>query len=145
MEEAFGYLADGGFLNVFAGFPKRDEAELSVNLYDMHYRNWMLLATSGSPIEALTEALNACRSGSIDPNNVVAAVAGLESAIEGIDHLAKATYPGRIVIYPHLRLPLTRVEELTGGAPWSNQAERELFEKLLAEGRSGRLNGDGSA
>ncbi len=137
-QEALTYLADGGFLNVFAGFPGREDSDITVSLYDMHYRNWTLLATSGSPIEALVEALQACRSGRIDPNNVVAAVGGLRSAREGIDHLAKATFPGRIVIYPHLDIPLTPVEELTGGAPWSRAAERALFERLLAEGRLSR-------
>jgi len=137
-QQAFEFLADGGFLNVFAGFPKRDESDITVSLYDMHYRNWTLLATSGSPIESLKEALEACRSGHIDPHNVVAAVGGLQWAVEGIDHLAKATFPGRIVIYPHLDLPLTPVEELTGGGPWSTEAERSLFERLLAEGRLSR-------
>jgi threonine dehydrogenase-like Zn-dependent dehydrogenase len=137
-QEAFGFLADGGFLNVFAGFPNRTESEIPVNLYDMHYRNWTLLATSGSPIEALQAALAACQAGRIDPNNVVAAVGGLCSALEGIDHLGEATFPGRIVIYPHLDLPLTLVEEVTRGAPWSTEAERSLFGRLLAEGRLSR-------
>ena len=137
-EEAFAFLADDGFLNVFAGFSNRKESEIAVNLYDMHYRNWTLLATSGSPIEALQAALAACQAGRIDPNNVVAAVGGLRSALEGIDHLGEATFPGRIVIYPHLDLPLTLVEEVTGGAPWSTEAERGLFERLLAQGRLSR-------
>jgi len=131
-QEAFQYLGDGGVMNVFAGFPDREKSEIALNLYDMHYRNWTLIATSGSPIEALVEALEACQAGRIDPNNVVAAVGGLQCAIEGIDHLPESTFPGRIVIYPHLDLPLTPIEELTGGPPWSNLAERELFQRLLA-------------
>ena len=139
VQQAFEFLAPGGFLNVFAGFPQRDQSNVTVNLYDMHYRNWTLVATSGSPVEALLEALEACQAGRIDPNNVVAAVGGLQCAIDGIDHLARATFPGRIVIYPHLDIPLRPVEELTGGAPWSTEAERELFRRALQEGRLSRV------
>lgn len=128
VEEAFPYLAKDGYMNVFAGFPNRDKAFVSINLNDMHYRNITLLATSGSPISALEKALKEAASGRINPNNAVAAVGGMKSAWKAIEAVHKGTYPGKIVIYPQLDdLPLTAVEELTEDGIWTKEAEARLL------------------
>ena len=131
-QEAFDYVTFGGFINVFAGFPDREQAFARLNLNDMHYGNITIIATSGSPISALKRALADCQEGIIDPNNCVAAVGGIQAAIEGIAEVHKYTFPGKIVIYPQLDLPLTPSDSLTGGAPWSNGAEAALLEEYLS-------------
>jgi threonine dehydrogenase-like Zn-dependent dehydrogenase len=130
-EEALEYLARGGFLNMFAGFPDRERAWVRLNLNDMHYGDWTILATSGSPIEALRRALDEAALGSIDPNNAVACVGGMDAVRDGIRHTHEGTYPGRIVIYPHFDMPLTPVEELTPDGRWTKEAEAQLLEEKL--------------
>jgi hypothetical protein len=39
------------------------------------------------------------------------------------------TYPGKICIYPGARHPLVPVAKLTGGKPWSAEAEREFLKR----------------
>jgi len=130
-EAALAHLAKNGYLNMFAGFPDREKAWMRVNLNDMHYGQWTLLATSGSPIEALRRALDDAAAGRIDPNNAVACVGGIGAVRDAIHHTHVGTYPGRIVIYPQIEMPLTPVEELTDDGRWSVEAEARLLEERL--------------
>ena len=128
-EAALPFLAKNGYLNMFAGFPDRNKAWMQINLNDMHYGQWTLVATSGSPIEALRRALDDAAAGRIDPNNAVACVGGIDAVRDGIHHTHEGTYPGRIVVYPQFEMPLTPVEDLTDDGRWTREAE----ERLLAE------------
>ena len=128
-EAALEYLGKNAYFNMFAGFESRDRAWMQLNLNDMHYGGWTMIATSGSPIEALRQALDDAAAGRIDPNNSVAAIGGINAVSEAVHHTHEGTYPGRIVIYPQIELPLTPVEKLTADGRWTNKAE----EKLLAE------------
>jgi len=130
-EEALEYLAHEGYLNMFAGFESRDKAWMRLNLNDMHYGAWTLLATSGSPIEALRRALQDAAAERIDPNNSVACIGGLDAARDAIHHTHLGTYPGRIVIYPQFEMPLTPVEDLTADGRWTREAEAALLEGRL--------------
>jgi threonine dehydrogenase-like Zn-dependent dehydrogenase len=128
-EAALEYLGKNAYFNMFAGFESRDRAWMQLNLNDMHYGGWTMIATSGSPIEALRQALDDAAAGRIDPNNSVAAIGGINAVNEAVHHTHEGTYPGRIVIYPQIEMPLTPVETLTADGRWTNKAE----EKLLAE------------
>lgn len=127
LAEALPYVGTNAFINCFAGFPSREEADFTFNLNDMHYRNWTIVATSGSPTACLVRALADVAAGAIDPNNAVAAVGGIDAAWQAVADVHAGTYPGKIVIYPQLERPLTPIEDLTGGGPWTREAERELL------------------
>jgi threonine dehydrogenase-like Zn-dependent dehydrogenase len=127
LAEALPYVAQGGFINCFAGFPSREQADFTINLNDMHYGNWTVVASSGSPIECLRRALDDVAAGRIDPHHAVAAVGGIDAAWQAIAEVHAGTYPGKIVIYPQVECALTPVEDLTGGRPWSREAERRLY------------------
>jgi len=131
-EAAFPYLAKNGYFNMFAGFPDRDKAWMQINLNDMHYGQWTLVATSGSPIEALRRALDDAAAGRIDPNNAVACIGGIDAVGDAIHHTHEGTYPGRIVVYPQFEMPLTPVETLTDDGRWTRQAEAHLLAEHLA-------------
>jgi len=131
VEAALPYLAKNGYLNMFAGFPDRDKAWVQINLNDMHYGQWTLVATSGSPIEALRQALDDAAAGRINPNNSVACVGGIETVQEAIRQNHEGTYPGRIVVYPQTEMPLTPVEDLTGDGRWTREAEQRLLAERL--------------
>ncbi|HUU11847.1 MAG TPA: alcohol dehydrogenase catalytic domain-containing protein [Phycisphaerae bacterium] len=128
-EGALEYLAKNGYFNMFAGFESRDRAWMRLNLNDMHYGQWTLVATSGSPIEALRRALDDAAAGKIDPHNSVACVGGIDAVHNAIHHTHEGTYPGRIVVYPQIEMPLTPVDQIVADGRWTNQAE----EALLAE------------
>jgi threonine dehydrogenase-like Zn-dependent dehydrogenase len=130
-EDAITYLGKNGYFNMFAGFESRDKAWMKMNLNDMHYGGWTLIATSGSPIEALRRALDDAAEGRIDPNNSVACVGGIDAVSQAVHHTHEGTYPGRIVIYPQIELPLTSVEKLTCDGRWTNQAEAALLRDRL--------------
>ncbi len=127
VEQAVEYLAFEGYLNVFAGFPSRDKSNVTLNLNDLHYGGWTIIASSGSPIEALAKALADTAAGTIDPNNAVACVCGLDSAKQAITAVHEARFPGRIVVYPQLNMPLTDISELCPDGRWSKQAEQKLL------------------
>ncbi len=129
-EAALAYLARGAFFNMFAGFEGRDRAWMRLNLNDMHYGGWTMLATSGSPIEALRRALDDMAAGLIDPNNAVACVGGIDAVREAVRHTHKGTYPGRIVIYPQIEMPLARVEDLAPNGRWTLEAEAALLRQI---------------
>ena len=131
-EAALEYLAKNGYLNMFAGFERRDEAWMRFNLNDMHYGQWTFVATSGSPIRALRRALDDAAAGKIDPNNSVACVGGIDAVKDAIHHTHEGTYPGRIVVYPQIEMPLTPVEDLTPDGRWTRQAEEALLSQHLA-------------
>jgi threonine dehydrogenase-like Zn-dependent dehydrogenase len=128
-EAAVPYLAKNAYFNIFAGFPDRDKAWMQINLNDMHYGQWTLVATSGSPIEALRRALDDAAAGHINPNNAVACIGGIDAVGDGIHHTHEGTYPGRIVIYPQIEMPLTPVEDLADHGRWTHEDE----DRLLAE------------
>ena len=70
--------------------------------------------------------------GRLDTNLSVAAVAGLDGAIDGIRAVEHNTVPGKIVVYPSCRgLPLTPIAELDGGR-WTKQAEDALLARFGA-------------
>ena len=131
-EAALEYLAKNGYLNMFAGFERRDEAWMRFNLNDMHYGQWTFVATSGSPICALRRALDDAAAGKIDPNNSVACLGGIDAVKGAIHHTHEGTYPGRIVVYPQIEMPLTPVEDLTPDGRWTRQAEEALLSQHLA-------------
>lgn len=130
-EAAMEYLGKNAYFNMFAGFESRDKAWLRLNLNDMHYGQWTLVATSGSPIEALRRALDDAAAGRIDPNNAVACVGGIDAVRDAIHHTHEGTYPGRIVIYPQIEMPLTSSDALAPDGRWTRQAEEALLAERL--------------
>jgi hypothetical protein len=75
----------------------------------------------------------------LDTNLSVAAVSGLDGAIEGIRAVEKNVMPGKILVYPSCRgLKLTPLTELSGKLPltdglWNKQSE----EMLVRQGAKG--------
>jgi threonine dehydrogenase-like Zn-dependent dehydrogenase len=130
-EAALEYLAKDAYFNMFAGFQGRDLAWMRLNLNDMHYGGWTMLATSGSPIETLRQVLLQMARGHIDPNNAVACVGGIRSVRDAVQHTHDGTFPGRIIIYPQIDMPLEPVSRLTPDGRWTLQAEEALLTERL--------------
>ena len=122
--------APGAILNVFAGIPADVTATIDLDAYVA--RGCYFVGTSGSVLEDMKAVLARVAAGRLDTNLSVAAVAGLDGAIDGIRAVEHNTMPGKIVIYPSCRgLPLTPIAELDGGR-WTKQAEDALLARFGA-------------
>ena len=55
----------------------------------------------------------------------------LRKAKDAIDATHKGIYPGRIVIYPQIEMPLTSVDDLTPDGRWTIESEDEFLAKHL--------------
>ena len=75
----------------------------------------------------------------------VAAIGSLEAAKDGLRSVMETVYPGKVVIYPHIKpLPLTAIVDLKDvlpavyarmrdGREWTNEAEADLRRVMLKD------------
>ena len=87
--------------------------------------------------------LNQAESGKLSPNRSVAAVGSLSAARDGLQAVQDAVFPGKVVIYPHIKeMPLTPLAELEeklptvyaklkDGREWTVEAENEFLRMML--------------
>lgn len=122
--------APGGIINIFAGIPANVTAELDLDTYIA--KGLYFIGTSGSTLDDMKLVLAKVLERKLDTNLSVAAVSGLEGAIDGIRAVEKNLMPGKIIVYPSCRgLRLTPLPELDGKLPlqdgqWNKQAEEAL-------------------
>jgi threonine dehydrogenase-like Zn-dependent dehydrogenase len=126
--------APRAIINIFAGIPAHVTAELDLDAY---VRNQLyFIGTSGSVLEDMKQVLAKVVSRRLDTNLSVAAVGGLDGAIDGIRAVEKNLMPGKILIYPSCRgLKLTPLTELSGTVPladgrWTRRAEEALLNQF---------------
>jgi hypothetical protein len=82
-------------------------------------------------------------SGQLSPNRAVAAIGSIEATYDGLKAAAEQTYPGKSVIYNHIKpFPLTPLPELKeklptvyaklrNGRGWTVEAEEEFLRLML--------------
>ena len=129
--------AAGGIINIFAGIPATVTAEIDLDTYiekRLHF-----IGTSGSVLEDMKQVLTKVESGGLDTNVSVAAICGLDGAIEGIRAIDNRSIAGKIIVYPackglgltelaNLREEMPEVDECLSEGMWTRQAERKLLE-----------------
>jgi threonine dehydrogenase-like Zn-dependent dehydrogenase len=135
------WLAPEGVMNVFAGVGRGTLAPL--DLSDAYLKQTRVIGHSASSIDDLRFMLYLAETGALSPNRSVAAIGSLEAARDGMQALMDTTYPGKVVIYPHIKpLPLTAITDLKDTLPtvyarlkdgreWTNEAETELLRLML--------------
>ncbi len=120
----------GGIINIFAGIPATVSVEIDLDAYIE--KQLYFIGTSGSSLADMKLVLSKVVARQLDTNLSVAAVSGLEGAIDGMRAVEKNLLPGKILVYPSCRgLKLTPLTELSGKLPlaegvWNKQAEEEL-------------------
>ncbi|MBN1972214.1 MAG: alcohol dehydrogenase catalytic domain-containing protein [Sedimentisphaerales bacterium] len=130
--------ADKGIINIFAGIPANVSADIDLNSYIK--KQLYFIGTSGSTIEDMRAVLKKVEAGRLDTNTSVAAISGLDGAVEGIRAVENRSVAGKIIVYPACKgLGLVRLEDLSNTMPqvdkclnndlWTKQAEQELLEK----------------
>lgn len=134
-------LGEGGVMNIFAGVPRGTMAMLDIS--DCYLRGCRWIGSSGSKIADLQYTLEQTQKQELSPNHSVAAIGGLEAALEGLKAVKEGRFPGKIVIWPQLpALPLLSLEELgkhlpqvaaklTAKGMWTKEAEEELLRTQL--------------
>jgi L-sorbose 1-phosphate reductase len=157
-DEAFGYtvlmVPDGelvasavkqaaprGIVNVFAGIPASATAEIDLDGYIE--KRLYFIGTSGSTLDDMRNMLEKVESGRLDTNVCVAAVSGLEGAVDGLRAVENRTVSGKILVYPACKgLGLTALADLQAKHPeiathlkdglWTAESEKQLLALYLA-------------
>jgi threonine dehydrogenase-like Zn-dependent dehydrogenase len=127
--------APRAIINIFAGIPANVTAEIDLDLYIT--KQAYFVGTSGSTLDDMKIVLRKVADGQLDTNLSVAAIAGLDGAIDGIRAVEKNLMPGKIVVYPFAKgLKLTALTDLAAlhpvvarelaGGRWNREAEEKL-------------------
>jgi L-sorbose 1-phosphate reductase len=141
IEHAAGFLAEGGWFNIFAGVARGTMASLDVNA--IVRKGARFLGSSGSSLADMRETLRRVESDELSTNASLAAIGGMSAAKEGLQAVKEGWFPGKTLIFPRFRdLPLTPLPELREKYPsvyakmqdgnfWTQEAEEELLRLLL--------------
>jgi len=125
--------APRGIINIFAGIPADKTAEIDLDAYVE--KQLYFIGTSGSVLDDMKQVLAKVVARKLDTNLSVAAISGLEGAIDGIRAVEKNLMPGKILVYPSCKgLKLTPLTELgdklpLGDGHWNKQAEEALVKE----------------
>jgi len=128
--------AEGAILNIFAGIPASVSGKMNLNVYIE--KHLYMIGTSGSVLRDMKAVLAKVEAGRLDTDLSVAAICGLDGAVEGIRAVENQLIAGKIIVYPFVEnLPLTKLEELNDKMPevaekfagkfWSKDAEDKLL------------------
>ncbi|MFT5194909.1 MAG: threonine dehydrogenase-like Zn-dependent dehydrogenase [Cellvibrionaceae bacterium] len=144
MEEGDRLMKEDGMLVLFAGVPNGTEAPLK--LENVYLSNAQYTGTSGLNLSDQAAVMHRTLDGSLSPGRSVAAIGGMNAALDGIEAMMDGRFPGKIVIFPQIEnLPLTGLDQLANSHPdiaaamsedgsWTNAAEQLLIEKLWEPG-----------
>lgn len=139
--EAAAYVAPGGVINVFAGLARG--TMVSLDLSDVYLNDVRLIGHSGLTTDDMRLALCLVESDKLSLNRLVAAIGSLGAAHDGLQAVRDAAFPGKVVIFPHIKdLPLTPLPDLKDklpgvyaklkdGCEWTMEAEEELLRLML--------------
>ncbi|MHC4745528.1 MAG: alcohol dehydrogenase catalytic domain-containing protein, partial [Planctomycetota bacterium] len=108
--------AEKGLINIFAGIPATVSGEIDLDTYIE--KSLYFIGTSGSTLEDMKQMLAKAESARLDTNVSVAAISGLDGAVEGIRAVENRTIAGKIIVYPACKgLGLVTLEELNEKLP----------------------------
>ncbi len=129
--------APRGIINIFAGIPATVTGKIDLDAYIE--KRLYFIGTSGSTLSDMKRILEKVESGRLNTNVSVAAISGLDGALDGIRAVENRTIAGKIVVYPACKgLGLVPLEELGAKLPqvaaklkdglWTTEAEKALVE-----------------
>jgi L-sorbose 1-phosphate reductase len=134
--------APKAIINIFAGIPADKTGEIDLDAYIE--KQCYFIGTSGSTLDDMKAVLKKVASRQLDTNLSVAAIAGLDGAVDGIRAVEKNTMPGKIIVYPFAKgLKLTALNEAGKEHPgvaeslndgqWNKSAEDALKKEFGAQ------------
>lgn len=127
---------NNGVINIFAGIPADVTAMIDLDGYIE--KHLYFIGTSGSVLEDMKTVLAKVENGTLDTNLSVAAICGLEGAVDGIRAVENRLIPGKIIVYPSvsglglitlddLQEKISEVAEKLSDGLWSKDAENKLL------------------
>lgn len=140
MAEGAALMNPDGMLVLFAGVPNGTLAPL--DLSQVYLYNAQYTGTSGLTMNDQALVMQQAMEKGLSPGRSVAAIGGMDAALDGIRALMDGRYPGKIVIFPQIaHLPLMGLSELSERLPqvaeklgsgnvWTPEAEAALIETL---------------
>jgi D-arabinose 1-dehydrogenase-like Zn-dependent alcohol dehydrogenase len=143
ISDAAKYLASEGSMNIFAGVARGTMAKL--DLGDICLKSVRFFGHSASAIADLRLMLHQAETGELSPNRSVAAIGSLSAARDGLQAVKDTTFPGKVVIFPHIKeMPLTALPDLKDvlpsvyaklkdGREWTVEAEQEFLQLMLED------------
>ena len=90
-----------------------------MNFYDVHYNSTHVMGTTGGNTADMIESLELTAAKRINPAVMVTHIGGLDAAAETTLNLPKIP-GGKKLIYTHLSMPLTALDELRKAAEERN-------------------------
>lgn len=123
LQQADDLLGNDGCLNFFAG-PTDKQFKVPFNFYDVHYEGTHIVGTSGGSTGDMMECLKLSSEFKLNPSFMITHIGGIDAAPDTILNLPKIP-GGKKIIYPHIELPLTAIEDFRELGKKS-----ELFRKL---------------
>ena len=118
MKQSSVILGRDGCLNFFAGPPDKNFSA-TMNFYDVHYNSTHVMGTTGGNTADMIESLELTAAKRINPAVMVTHIGGLDAAAETTLNLPKIP-GGKKLIYTHLSMPLTALDELRKAAEERN-------------------------
>lgn len=109
VQQAGNILGTDGCINFFAG-PTDKTFSAKLNFYNVHYENIHVVGTSGGSTSDMEQSLDLSSKHKINPSLMVTHIGGLNSAPNAILNLKKVI-AGKRIIYPHIELELTAIED----------------------------------
>ena len=128
IEQGDAMLARNGCLNFFAG-PSRNDFKAALNFYNVHYEAHHIVGTSGGNTEDMHISLALMSAGRINPAGMITHVGGLRAAAGTILHLPGIP-GGKKLIYTHVDMPLTALDELGERADDAQEPLKGVLEEL---------------
>jgi L-sorbose 1-phosphate reductase len=134
--------APRAIINIFAGIPADKFAEIDLDAYIE--KQCFFIGTSGSTLDDMKAVLKKVAARQLDTDLSVAAISGLDGAVDGIRAVEKNSMPGKIIVYPFAKgLKLTALtevgrehsgvaRELSDGY-WNKNAEAALKKEFGAQ------------
>jgi len=135
--QAIETAAEKAIINIFAGISTETSTKIDLDTYID--KQLYFIGTSGSVLDDMKRLMSKLKSKKIDTNLTVAAVCGLDGAIDGIKAVENRSIAGKIIVYPCCKgLPLLRLGSLAERLPevakeladgiWNAKAEKKLLE-----------------
>ncbi len=129
-------------INIFAGIPADKTGEIDLDAYIE--KQCYFIGTSGSTLDDMKAVLKKVASRQLDTNLSVAAIAGLDGAVDGIRAVERNLMPGKIIVYPFAKgLKLTaltevgtehsRVARSLNNGYWNKNAEEALKKEFSSK------------